>query len=63
MKIFCVRHWVLALLILCISFSEMASEELFTNFNTAPSFFFNSSSLTSIFFLKEHHFLSLHLQI
>jgi len=27
---------------------------MFTNFNMAPSLFFSSSSLTSLFFLKEH---------
>ena len=34
--------------------SVVESEEMFTNFNMAPSFFFNSFSLTSLFFLKEH---------
>jgi len=45
---------VLAVLTSCISFGEIASEEMFTNFNIAPSFFFNSSFLTSLFFLKEN---------
>ena len=37
-----------------ISFGEMASEEMYTNFSMASSFFFNSSSLAFLFFLKKH---------
>ena len=42
-----------ALLTSCISLDEMACEEMFTNFNMAPSFFFNSFSLAFLFLLKE----------
>jgi len=42
----------------CISFREIAPEEMFTNINMAPSFFFNSSCLISLFYWKNIHFLS-----
>ena len=43
---------LLPLLTSCISFGELASEEMFTNLHMAPSFFVYSSSLALFFFWK-----------
>ena len=57
------RYWFTgastANLVHSISFGEMASDEIFTNFSMAPSFFFDSSFLAFPFFLKNIHFLLL----
>ena len=50
---------VLALPTSCISFGEVTSEEMFTNFKMAPSFFSSLLPQLFSFFSKNIHFLSL----